>query len=88
MQAEHDQFAQLLPWSAEPMAGWKSDKQLHSDYLSEKEDSPGYTPEQAERLAGCRARILERSDVLAPRREGRRHWRACWAVAIPGERGH
>lgn len=52
VQAEHDEFAQLLPWSAEPTPGWKSDKLVHSDYLSEKEDSPGYTPEQAERLAG------------------------------------
>ncbi|MFJ8871290.1 hypothetical protein ACIRD6_36765 [Streptomyces sp. NPDC102473] len=64
VQAEHDEFAQLLPWSAEPMAGWKSDKQLHSDYLSEKEDSPGYTPEQAERLAGYRARILELTTLV------------------------
>ncbi|MFI8008258.1 hypothetical protein [Streptomyces sp. NPDC086010] len=59
VQAEHDQFAQVLPWSAEPMPGWKAPKQLHSDHQPEKPDSPGYTPEQAERLAGCRARILE-----------------------------
>ncbi|WP_261988337.1 hypothetical protein [Streptomyces sp. gb1(2016)] len=48
-----------LPWSAEPLPGWKADKQLHSNRQPEKEDSPGYTPEQAERLAGYRARILE-----------------------------
>ncbi|MGW0785040.1 hypothetical protein [Streptomyces sp. NPDC002913] len=41
------------------MPGWKADKQLHSDRRPEKPDSPGYTPEQAERLAGYRARILE-----------------------------
>ncbi|MFJ8982560.1 hypothetical protein [Streptomyces sp. NPDC102282] len=54
VQAEHDQFAQLLPWSAEPMPGSKS----------KKADSPGYTPEQAERLAGYRARILERTTFV------------------------
>lgn len=59
VQAERDLFAQTLPWSAEPLPGWKADKQLHSDRRPEKEDSPGYTPEQAERLAGYRARILE-----------------------------
>lgn len=59
VQAERDLFAQTLPWSAEPTPGWKADKQLHSDYRAEKEDSPGYTPEEAERLAGYRARILE-----------------------------
>ncbi|MEU9496583.1 hypothetical protein AB0K64_34220 [Streptomyces sp. NPDC053741] len=59
VQAEHVLFAQTLPWSAEPMPGWKTDKKLHSDYVPEKDDSPGCTPEQAERLAGYRARILE-----------------------------
>ncbi|MEU9616794.1 hypothetical protein AB0D56_35510 [Streptomyces sp. NPDC048209] len=59
VQAEHDLFAQTLPWSAESMPGWKADKKLHSDHVPEKDDSPGYTPEQAERLAGYRARILE-----------------------------
>ncbi|WP_405668316.1 hypothetical protein OG379_39475 [Streptomyces sp. NBC_01166] len=59
VQAERDQFTQTLPWSAEPLPGWKADKQLHSDYRAEKEDSPGYTPEEAERVAGYRARILE-----------------------------
>ncbi|MGW9054929.1 hypothetical protein ACWGOT_33090 [[Kitasatospora] papulosa] len=59
VQAEHDLFAQTLPWSVEPMPGWKADKKLHSDYVPEKDDSPGYTPEQAERLAAYRARILE-----------------------------
>ena len=33
-------------------------QELHSDYRPEKNDSPGYTPEQAERLAGYRVRIL------------------------------
>ncbi|WP_329043003.1 hypothetical protein OHT61_32015 [Streptomyces sp. NBC_00178] len=59
VQKEHDLFAQILSWSAEPMPGWKADKQLHSDHEPEKPDSPGYTPEQAERLAAYRARILD-----------------------------
>ncbi|MEU5660126.1 hypothetical protein ABZ802_31585 [Streptomyces sp. NPDC047737] len=59
VQAERDAYAEGLPWSAEPMPGWQADKQLHSGYRPAKEDSPGYTPEQAEHLAGLRARILE-----------------------------
>ncbi|MER6241518.1 hypothetical protein ABT185_36760 [Streptomyces clavifer] len=59
VQAERDLFAQSLPWSTEPVPGWKADKQLHSDCRPEKDDSPGYTSEEAERLAGYRARILE-----------------------------
>ncbi|MFF4248890.1 hypothetical protein ACFYY2_31100 [Streptomyces sp. NPDC001822] len=49
VQKEHDLFAQILPWSAEAMPG----------YRPEKDASAGYTPEQAERLAAYRARILE-----------------------------
>ncbi|MFJ5819312.1 hypothetical protein ACIQGT_36285 [Streptomyces sp. NPDC093108] len=45
--AAYEQYAQTLPWSAEPMPGWEGDKQLHSSYRSHKEDSPGYTQEQA-----------------------------------------
>ncbi|MFC9409894.1 hypothetical protein ACFRAA_32660 [[Kitasatospora] papulosa] len=59
VQAERDAFTQTLPWSAESLPGWTADKKLHSDYVPEKPDSPGYTPEQAERLAGYRARVLE-----------------------------
>ncbi|MFJ1827431.1 hypothetical protein [Streptomyces sp. NPDC088178] len=43
----YEQYAATLPWSAEPMPGWEGDKQLHSSYRSHKEDSPGYTEEQA-----------------------------------------
>ncbi|MFF2173405.1 hypothetical protein, partial [[Kitasatospora] papulosa] len=57
--AERDAFARSLPVSTEPLLGWKADKKLHSDYVPEKDDSPSYTPEQAERLAAYRARILE-----------------------------
>ncbi|MEU9263325.1 hypothetical protein AB0D68_33445 [Streptomyces sp. NPDC048212] len=59
VQAERDRFAQSLPWSADSLPGWRADKKLHSDYRPEKPDGPGYTPEQAERLAAYRARILE-----------------------------
>ncbi|MFB7189405.1 hypothetical protein ACFCZT_29715 [Streptomyces sp. NPDC056230] len=43
----YEQYATTLPWSAEPIPGWEGDKQLHSSYQSHKEDSPGYTEEQA-----------------------------------------
>lgn len=46
------------------MPGWEADKQLHSNYVSAKPDSPGYTPEQAERIAGYRARLLELSTTV------------------------
>ncbi|MFC8021042.1 hypothetical protein [[Kitasatospora] papulosa] len=59
VQAERDRFAQSLPWSAELLPGWTADKKLHSDYRPKKPDSPGYTPEQAERLSAYRARILK-----------------------------
>ncbi|WP_331763161.1 hypothetical protein OG571_47445 (plasmid) [Streptomyces sp. NBC_01369] len=45
--AGYQEYAKTLPWSAEPMPGWESDKQLHSNYISSKPDSPGYTEEQA-----------------------------------------
>ncbi|WP_331764769.1 hypothetical protein [Streptomyces sp. NBC_01238] len=45
--AAYEEYAKTLPWSAVPMPGWESDKQLHSSYRSHKEDSPGYTEEQA-----------------------------------------
>ncbi|MEU6016896.1 hypothetical protein ABZ826_23460 [Streptomyces sp. NPDC047515] len=48
--AAYEQYATTLPWSAEPMPGWEGDKQLHSSYRSHKEDSPGYTEEQAEEV--------------------------------------
>ncbi|WP_329041537.1 hypothetical protein OHT61_26005 [Streptomyces sp. NBC_00178] len=49
VQAEHDLFAQVLPWSADAMPG----------HRPEQDARPGYTPEQAERLAAYRARILD-----------------------------
>ncbi|WP_327350103.1 hypothetical protein OG772_36065 [Streptomyces sp. NBC_01321] len=43
----YEQYATTLPWSAVPMPGWEGEKQLHSGYQSRKDDSPGYTEEQA-----------------------------------------
>ncbi|WP_327391159.1 hypothetical protein OG728_37815 [Streptomyces microflavus] len=58
-QSEYARYARGLPWSAESMAGWEGDKQLHSGYRSSKPDSPGYTGEQHRQVAAFRARLLE-----------------------------
>ncbi|NYS17281.1 hypothetical protein HFP43_00340 [Streptomyces sp. SJ1-7] len=58
-QCEYSRYARGLPWSAESMAGWEGDKQLHSGYRSSKPDSPGYTEEQHRQVAAFRARLLE-----------------------------
>ena len=64
VQAERDTFARTLPWSAEPMPGWEAPKQLHTDYRPRREASPGYTPEQAARIAEYRTRILELTTLI------------------------
>ncbi|WP_329203880.1 hypothetical protein [Streptomyces sp. NBC_01435] len=61
----YQEYAKNLPWSAEPMPGWESDKQLHSNYISSKPDSPGYTEEQAADVARFRARLLELSITVS-----------------------
>ncbi|WP_392838705.1 hypothetical protein [Streptomyces sp. LN500] len=63
--AAYEQYAQTLPWSAEPMPGWKADKQLHSHYVSGKADSPGYTEEQAAEVARFQARLVELSTTVS-----------------------
>lgn len=63
--AGYEEYAKTLPWSAEPMPGWESDKQLHSNYISAKPDSPGYTEEQATEVARFRARLLELSITVS-----------------------
>ncbi|MYQ40732.1 hypothetical protein GTW61_21230 [Streptomyces sp. SID4921] len=63
--AAYEQYARALPWSAEPMAGWEGDKQLHSGYRSAKPDSPGYTEEQHREVARFRAELLRLSTVVA-----------------------
>ncbi|MGZ2360924.1 hypothetical protein LRE75_30300 [Streptomyces sp. 372A] len=62
--AAYEQYAETLPWSAEPMPGWEADKQLHSSYRSAKPDSPGYTPEQHEQVQKYRAELLELSATV------------------------
>ncbi|MCX5345827.1 hypothetical protein [Streptomyces atratus] len=59
--AAYEQYATTLPWSAEPMPGWESDKQLHSNYISAKPDSPGYTEEQTAEVAQFQAELLRLS---------------------------
>ncbi|WP_331757113.1 hypothetical protein OH782_41835 (plasmid) [Streptomyces sp. NBC_01544] len=61
----YEQYATTLPWSAEPMPGWESDRQLHSNYQSGKPDSPGYSDEQAAKVAEFQARLLELSMTVS-----------------------
>ncbi|MFG2220474.1 hypothetical protein ACGFN1_37705 [Streptomyces sp. NPDC048685] len=63
--AAYEEYAKTLPWSAEPMPGWESDKQLHSNYISAKPDSPGYTEDQHAEVARFRARLLELSVAVS-----------------------
>ncbi|MFJ7489661.1 hypothetical protein ACIQZB_00120 [Streptomyces sp. NPDC097727] len=63
--AAYEQYATTLPWSAEPMPGWESDKQLHSNYVSGKPDSSGYTEEQAAEVARFQAELLRLSAEVA-----------------------
>ncbi|MEV8457704.1 hypothetical protein AB0467_34290 [Streptomyces sp. NPDC052095] len=59
--AAYEEYATHLPWSAEPMPGWESDKQLHSSYRSHKQDSPGYTEAQKAEVARFREELLRLS---------------------------
>ncbi|MER5503043.1 MULTISPECIES: hypothetical protein [unclassified Streptomyces] len=59
-----EEYAETLPWSAEPMPGWESDKQLHSTYISSKPDSPGYTEDQAAEVTRFRG-LLELSTTVS-----------------------
>ncbi|MDF6022953.1 hypothetical protein [Streptomyces sp. JH34] len=56
-----DRCAGSLPWSAEPMTGWRAEKHLHSGYRSEKTDSPGYTAEQHDEVARLRKQLIDLS---------------------------
>ncbi|MEW2491628.1 hypothetical protein [Streptomyces sp. NPDC048411] len=59
--AAYEEYAQALPWSAEPMPGWEADKQLHSNYRSHKGDSPGYTEGQAAEVRRFQDELLRLS---------------------------
>ncbi|MFI6728785.1 hypothetical protein [Streptomyces atratus] len=50
---------------AEPMPGWEGEKQLHSEYRSGKADSPGYTEEQAAKVAVFQAHLLDLSITVS-----------------------
>ncbi|MEU0134542.1 hypothetical protein ABZ172_10975 [Streptomyces sp. NPDC006296] len=60
-----DRCAAALPWSAEPMPGWQGEKHLHTEYRSEKGDSPGYTPEQRDEIARLRTQLLDLSVTVS-----------------------
>ncbi|UZI33932.1 hypothetical protein [Streptomyces sp. VB1] len=60
-----EEYARTLPWSAEPMTGRETDKQLHSSYRSSKPDSPGYTDAQRAEVARLRAEVLRLSEVVS-----------------------
>ncbi|MFC9736201.1 hypothetical protein ACFWG5_34380 [Streptomyces hydrogenans] len=60
--AEYRALCQTLPWSTEPLPGWPGVKHPHTDEVAAgREDSPGYTPEQATAEAQLWARIQELS---------------------------
>lgn len=63
--AAYEQYATTLPWSAAPMPGWESDRQLHSTYRSGKPDSPGCTQAQAAQVARYQAELLRLSIVVS-----------------------
>ncbi|MET9470809.1 MULTISPECIES: hypothetical protein [unclassified Streptomyces] len=63
--AQYEQYARTLPWSAEPMPGWESEKQPYTSFRSGKTDSPGYTDEQAAEIARLKARILELGTIVS-----------------------
>ncbi|WP_327241471.1 hypothetical protein [Streptomyces sp. NBC_01320] len=63
--AAYEQYAATLPWSAEPMPGWESEKQPYTSFRSGKADSPGYTPEQAATVADFQEKLRELSALVA-----------------------
>lgn len=63
--AAYEEYARTLPWSAEPLPGWKAEKQLHSGFRSSKPDSPGYTEEQHAQVARFRAELLKLSSTVS-----------------------
>ncbi|MGW3521378.1 hypothetical protein [Streptomyces hydrogenans] len=60
--AEYRTLCRTLPWSTEPLPGWPGVKHPHTEEVTAgREDSPGYTPEQAAAEAQLWARIRELS---------------------------
>ncbi|MEV7239274.1 hypothetical protein AB0N06_37000 [Streptomyces sp. NPDC051020] len=63
--AAYEQYAAGLPWSAEPMPGWDSERQPYTSFRSGKADSPGYTQEQAAEVRRFQAELLQLSTEVA-----------------------
>ncbi|MFE6977028.1 hypothetical protein [Streptomyces sp. NPDC057682] len=63
--ADFDEYATTLPWSADPMPGWETEKQPYSSFRSGKPDSPGYTDEQRATVDQFRAELLRLSEAVA-----------------------
>lgn len=59
--AAYEQYAAGLPWSAEPLPGWESERQPYTSFRSGKADSPGYTAEQATEVARYQAELVRLS---------------------------
>ncbi|MFI8426047.1 hypothetical protein [Streptomyces sp. NPDC085479] len=60
--AEYRTLCRALPWSVEPTPGWPGPRHPHTEEVAlGREDSPGYTPEQAAREADLWARLQELS---------------------------
>lgn len=60
--AERAALARMLPWSVEPLEGF-DDSQIWRP--RSRPDSPGYTPEQLERVNTLRATELDRAAAIA-----------------------
>ncbi|MFF3015446.1 hypothetical protein [Streptomyces sp. NPDC057939] len=66
--AEHRAYLADLPWSVEPMAGWKRGERF--SHRGDVPDSPGWTDEQKETVERIRAELRELSTAVA----GHPHW--------------
>ncbi|MDX2394126.1 hypothetical protein NJL88_29520 [Streptomyces sp. DK15] len=73
--AEHRAYLAGLPWSVEPMAGWKRGERF--SHRGDVPDSPGWTDEQKETVERMRAELRELSTAVA----GHPHW-----ASVPRER--
>ncbi|MGG8408028.1 hypothetical protein ACM614_16125 [Streptomyces sp. 12297] len=63
VRAQHLAPCAELPWSAEPMAGWKASEHRYS-HRGDVPDSPGYTPEQADAVHRFHRRMLRLSRLV------------------------
>ncbi|MEU0163826.1 hypothetical protein ABZ154_34910, partial [Streptomyces sp. NPDC006261] len=61
----YEEYVRALAWSADPLPGWETEKQLHSGFRSSKPASFGYTEEQHAEVARFRAELLELSIAVS-----------------------